>query len=191
MAANQFLYIEEPYMGKQLAVGEAAVIFPFEGDSPLVASPEGIACDRRGNLFVSLRTSDGSSYVRNGIVKITPSGESSTLADLGPAEPGCNGVLGLTTDPIGNVYAAFMACNDSHGVWKIYRDGQIEHLSGSENINLPNALTFDERGNLYVTDSFPVVPTDPGSKGGRSVQGGARGARPRLVTSMATVSWRS
>jgi sugar lactone lactonase YvrE len=115
-----------------------------------------------GNIYTSNRIGDGSSHLINEIIKTTTWGNSSVLTDLGPADPGGRGVLGLTTDPQGNVYAAFVACNSSHGVWKIYPDGSSIHLSGSQNIETPNALTFDNRGNLYVTDSSYLVGTDPG-----------------------------
>jgi sugar lactone lactonase YvrE len=149
--------------GVRLAEGEAEVIYTFS-DQPtsLSREPEGIAIDPRGNIYVSDRKSDGVQRVVNEIIKITPAGQSTIIADLGPAAPGCNGILGLTTDPEGNVYAAFTSCNENHGVWKISRNGEKMRLAGSQEINVPNALTFDKRGNLYVTDSYPVDPEGPG-----------------------------
>jgi len=42
-----------------------------------------------------------------------------------------------------------------HGVWRITCNGSRRaRLPGSERMTFPNALTFDARGNLYVTDSF-------------------------------------
>ena len=137
----------------KLASGEAEVLYDFEDPaSGGYASPEGIAFDHNGNLFVSLRTLDGAGAFANRIIKITSWGERSVLADLGPAY-GRLGAVGLTTDPRGNVYVAFNSSNEAdHGVWKIYPDGEMEHLAGSEDILSPNALTFDRKGNLYVTD---------------------------------------
>ncbi|RKX32437.1 MAG: hypothetical protein DRP71_11990, partial [Verrucomicrobia bacterium] len=80
------VFLQIPYTGcvkPKLEIGQAEVIHTFADDPPLYASPEGIALDRSGNIFVSKRTFDGSSYLKNEIVKITPSGESSVLADLG------------------------------------------------------------------------------------------------------------
>ena len=149
----------------KLAPGEAEIVYTFADDqpTPFLREPEGIALDRKGNIFVSDRRGD--TRLENKIIKIPPRGESSILADLGPSLSGCSGasgILGLTTDPIGNVYAAFGSCGNNGGVWKIYRNGHIEHLSGSEDIETPNALTFDQRGNLYVTDSSYFVESGPG-----------------------------
>jgi sugar lactone lactonase YvrE len=149
----------------KLDVGEAEVVHTFENDPPLYASPEGIAFDSQGNLFVSLRTFDGTSYVRNELIRISLKGEKTFVADLGSAEPGHHGAVGLTTDSAGNVYLALASGNAHHGVWKITPEGETEHLKGSENIEAPNSLIFDPQGNLYATDSKSRVKTreDPGS----------------------------
>jgi len=64
-------------------------------------------------------------------------------------------VLGLATDPSGEVYAAVVSFDPGiHGVWRIAKDGlTMARLQGSEGMSFPNALAFDPRGNLYVTDS--------------------------------------
>jgi sugar lactone lactonase YvrE len=151
-----------------LAPGEAKVVYSLEefsspdADPPMLGEPEGIALDWRGNIYVSHRLDNGVTRVKNEIIKITPWGTKRVIADLGPAEPGYSGVLGLTTDWWGNVYAAFGSGNERHGVWKISPWGRKTHLRGSEQINFPNDLVFDWCGNLYVTDSFPRDEMGPG-----------------------------
>lgn len=136
----------------KLALGEAEVLADFVSPVPEEAvTPEGIALDRKGNIYVGLRTTDGNSYIRNEIIKIPPRGPESVLTDLGSSNLG--GVAGLITDPQGNVYAAFTSADDNHGVWKIRPNGTKEKLEGSGQILNPNALTFDKQGDLYVTDS--------------------------------------
>jgi len=104
--------------------------------------PEGIAVDKRGNLYVSLAPPGQ-------IWKITPDGSESLLADFGEW-----GALGLAVDGPGNVYLGHSSFNpDTHGVYLVTKDGDVERLPGTEAIGLPNALAFDKRGNLYVTDS--------------------------------------
>ena len=150
-------------ISSQLATGEAQVVYQLEEDSAFIQEPEGIAVDWLGNIYISNRKHDGITRVKNEVIRITPWGDSWVVADLGPAMPGTYGILGLTTDWFGNIYAAMSSANpDNHGVWKISPYGRTKRLKGSENINVPNALTFDYRGNLYVTDSFPKVDTDPG-----------------------------
>jgi sugar lactone lactonase YvrE len=84
----------------------------------------------------------------------------STVAKLAELEldgnPGDDGVLGLAVDSGGAVYAALVSPDPAvHGVWRITCDGSRRaRLPGSERMTFPNALTFDARGNLYVTDSF-------------------------------------
>ncbi len=105
--------------------------------------PEGIAVDKSGNIYVSL---DGLGQVR----KISPDGSESLFVDFGEA-----GALGLAVDAPGNVYVARNSGNPAtHGVWRISPDGAGERLPGSEQIVFPNALAFDKRGNLYVTETF-------------------------------------
>jgi len=151
-----------------LAFGEAEFAYSLaefndpDADPPMLSEPEGIALDWRGNIYFSNRKGDGVTMTTNEIIRISPWGKKTVIADLGPAEPGFNGVLGLTTDWWGNVYAAFVSGNERHGVWKISRYGHKRHLRGSKKIKMPNDLVFDWRGNLYVTDSFPKDEAGPG-----------------------------
>lgn len=139
---------------KEVNPGEVKTILELpEGDSP-----EGIALDRRGNIYVSNRRLEGETRVPE-ILRISPNGSVSVLADF-PAITNASEetLLGLTTDMDGNVYAAFESSDHSlNGVWKVNSKGTKIRLTGSEEIDFPNALTFDQRGNLYVTDSTGSV----------------------------------
>ena len=139
----------------RLPLGDAQMIFSL----PPGNYPEGIAAGRHGVIYLANRRDDGEHFVSE-ILAIARDGSVSTLAVLDRLErdddPGDDGVLGLATDRRGNVYAALVRPGgDAHGVWKIARDGSRRtHLPGSEGMTFPNSLTFDRRGNLYVTDSF-------------------------------------
>lgn len=113
--------------------------------------PEGIAADHRGNLYVSLAP-------LGQIWQLAPDGSSRLFASLvDPASlPLPLGALGIAVDPTGDVYVALASFDPtSHGVWRITRDGaHLERLPGTESILLPNGLAFDQRRNLYVTDSL-------------------------------------
>jgi sugar lactone lactonase YvrE len=114
--------------------------------------PEGIAIDKRGNIFVSFS-------ILGVIDKIEPNGTVSEFAVLDPAVASPFGVLGLAVDAPGNVYAAVMSGNaGTHGVWRVSRDGQDQELlPGTGDMMFPNSLAFDKVGNLYVTDSFGAI----------------------------------
>jgi sugar lactone lactonase YvrE len=121
---------------------------PFDGCGFTAGDecPEGVAVDKRGNVYVSLDSPRGE------IRKFTPSGEMSTLVDFGNP-----GALGLAVDARSNVYAA-RPIDPFTGVYKVDPTGNAERLPGTEAIVLPNALAFDKRGNLYVTETFSLDP---------------------------------
>lgn len=105
--------------------------------------PEGVAVDQVGNVYVSFwsgPTTPGK------ILKFSPTGQRSVLAELSA------GVAGLAVDACGNVLAA------SDGVYRVDRQGQAVLLPGTGKILAANALTFDQRGNLYITESFSLDP---------------------------------
>lgn len=128
--------------------------------------PEGIAFDRHGNLYFGNRFAAAGGGTASELRMITPDGMLDTVVATFAASPR-NGLLGVATDLAGNVWAAVDG-GDDHGVWRICAGnhglctaagsgpGKMR-IAGSANVNFPNALTFDARGNLYVTDSGPVV----------------------------------
>ena len=122
-------------------------------------APEGIAVDATGGMYVANRRVVNGRLVSE-ILKMDVDGRISTFASLpasmsvGPL--GTSGVLGLTSDRHGNVYAALVTFDPStHGVWRIGVDGStLARLAGSEQILFPNGLAFDAKRTLYVTDSL-------------------------------------
>lgn len=148
--------------GCGLAPGETEIFYMIPQEPGCVSSSEGIAADWVGNVYISNRIGWPGYWIVNEIIKVSPWGGTSILAELGTAAPGAGGIVGLTTDWMGNVYACFPSGNENHGVWRISRNGYKERLSGSEHILVPNALTLDWRGNVYVSDSYPANPDGPG-----------------------------
>ncbi len=108
---------------------------------------EGVAVDRSGNVFVTL-------VDQGRLLKLAPG--ASEYEDFGVVPgfewAGIFGLLGLAVDDAGNVYGAVHA-GAATGVWRFdCRTGAATRLAGTEDIAIPNALTFDDLGNLYVTD---------------------------------------
>jgi sugar lactone lactonase YvrE len=122
----------------------------IEFDEEAGQLPEGIAIDKVGNMFVSIAP----------LAELWRIPPGSTQAELFGSVEGYVpnegfGLLGLAVDAPGNVFAAMSSENpDANGVWRFdRRTGQGTRIIGSEQIMVPNGLAFDQRGNLYVTDS--------------------------------------
>jgi sugar lactone lactonase YvrE len=115
-------------------------------DAALGETPEGLAIDKRGTFYVSLSPIGQ-------LRAIEPDGTQRVVATL-PVGSGF-GPLGLAVDAPGNVYVAVATFEAAtHGVYRVTRDGAATRLPGTAAIAFPNGLTFDDRGNLYVTDSI-------------------------------------
>jgi sugar lactone lactonase YvrE len=138
-------------------------LIPF--DASQGEYPEGVAVDKVGNVFVSI---GGASGPRGAILKFTPSGEKSLLVDFGTP-----GAIGLAVDAEGDVYVARNIA-PNNGVYRVDRHGRAVRLPGTEQIALPNALAFDKRGDLYVTETYSINPSS-----GEFDQGGIWKIPPR------------
>jgi sugar lactone lactonase YvrE len=113
---------------------------PFPG-----LSAEGVAVDRAGRVYVTVR--EGSNGV---VLEFDRHGNSRRLAELGPGMIG-----GLAFSPLGTLYVA-VAAGVGQGVYRVSRDGTTDLLPGTEKMAFANALAFDCRGTLYITESFSL-----------------------------------
>jgi sugar lactone lactonase YvrE len=132
-----------------VSVAGAAVDVDVVVDYDLAAGelPEGVAVDKRGDVFVSLSP-------LGQVRKISRDGSETTLAQVVPPGTG-NGVAGLAVDAPGNVYVAAPTLDPAtSGVYKIARDGSLARLPGTGAIVFPNGVTLDKEGNVYVTDTI-------------------------------------
>ncbi|NNE69167.1 MAG: hypothetical protein HKN29_02260 [Rhodothermales bacterium] len=128
-------------------------------------SPEGIAVDCAGNLYIG---------VRNGVTSrvdiLRADGQQEVYAMLPDQGEGGTGVLGLLVDEDGLLYAAHGARNGVGGIYTITPDRQVNRIAGSEGMMLPNSVALSDDGTLYATDSFgPSTVFVPG--GGCEVAG--------------------
>lgn len=152
-----------------MCLAQAAGTFPsfIPTDASLAEFPEGVAVDKVGNVYMSIRQSPFGPIpaLTDQVWKFTPSGEKTVLADFGhPGGGGC----GLAVDAEGNVYMARTASAAPHnGVYRVDRGGQILLVPGTGAIVFPDGLAFDPQGNLFISAPFSV---DPGS--GAFAQGG-------------------
>ena len=86
-------------------------------------------------------------------MKVSLDGTASTFAVLPPGT-----TQGITTDPQGNLYVllntALGQLSNVGQLWRISRDGTTQTLLAAVNARDLNGLAFDDRGNIYISDSF-------------------------------------
>lgn len=122
-------------------------------DSLALETPESMAFDTDGNLYVSLA-------LTGEIRVIAPDGTQSTLAWLplgAPPLTACGGfvdIMGaLAIDHSGDLYVTVASCDAAdRGVWRVGPDGETEIVAQLPTNALPNGITIDG-DTLYVADS--------------------------------------
>lgn len=136
--------------GGDAAVADGHVSVRVEFNEAEGQLPEGVAVDKQGNIFVSLAP-------LGQLWRIAPGSDEPEVFGVVPGiTPGSDlGLLGLTTDARGNIYAGVQSSDpDANGVWVFdRRSGEASRIQGSEAIGIANDVAFDKRGNLYITDS--------------------------------------
>jgi len=116
--------------------------------------PRGVAVDKVGHVYVSASVYvEAVEHIR--VWKFTPAGEELFSVDIGRGTIG-----GLMVDAKGDLYIALAAGAD-RGVYRMDRQGAVELLPGSNQIFFANGLAFDDRGNLYITESVSIASPGP------------------------------
>ncbi len=136
-----------------LPEGEIELVVDFDGAAG--EFPEGVAVDKKGNVFVSM------SHLGE-VWRFPPRGDASVVCHIDLDNSFFNfGVVGLAVDAQGNVYAAVASLDPAtQGIYRIGRRGEgCERIAGTEDLGFADGLAFtdglafDKRENLYVTEA--------------------------------------
>lgn len=128
------------------------------------ADPFGIVVDAQGNVFVS------DAGASNRIIKITPQGAVATVAggeekfaDGNGSAASFNSPSALALDAAGNI---FVADTGNNRIRKVARDGTVTTVAGDgaagyrdgraadSEFDAPVGVAVDERGNVFVADTY-------------------------------------
>jgi sugar lactone lactonase YvrE len=143
--------------GKDTSAAPAELFPAFISMPGVMAS--GVAVDKVGNVYVSVRESVGD-LMCGDIWKYSPAGVHSFFAEIGTGE-----IYGLAVSANGDLYAAMGRIGSNRGVYRVDHEGQVELLPGSDQIVFANAIAFDDRGTMYITESYSGTPPAYGPGG--------------------------
>jgi len=140
------------HVGSTHAKSKIGPVVPF-GNLRADGGLEGLAISPKNEVYAAAQ-------VERVIYRITPEGNVSAFANFGFNQDDIY-LVGLAVAGDDSVYAAVMGCGrtDLNGVWRVDSSGQptlafpMPVPGGECGASIPNALAFDDDGNLYVTES--------------------------------------
>mgnify|MGYP000579575991 CR=1 FL=1 len=122
---------------------EVSVIESY--DASIGELPEGVAVGPDGDIYVTLA---GTGELRH-LDRHTYAGE--TLASF---DTGFGFLLGMAFNGPDLYVALASFVESTSGVWRVYPDGSKTRVIAFGGGEFPNDLTFDQAGNMYVTESI-------------------------------------
>jgi sugar lactone lactonase YvrE len=113
-------------------------VFASTALGPGLSSPEGLAFDSAGNLYVAMTWGPA-------IEKFTPGGGGSVFATNILCQPN-----GLAFDSAGNLYVA-NSCSSPSSIAKFTPDG-VGSIFATDRLSSPQGLAIDSAGNIYAAN---------------------------------------
>jgi sugar lactone lactonase YvrE len=137
------------------SVGEVQPVLAMQNENFDRLLFEGVATARDGSIYTQEQCTGD-------VLRIRPNGAQKVVATIPygvEQDRGCNyaGGLGVAVSDDGDVWVAVISwVPESHGVWRIRRNGSAELAvpMSPDEAPVPNGLAFDSHGNLYVSESF-------------------------------------
>jgi sugar lactone lactonase YvrE len=108
--------------------------------------PESVTLDDDGTFYMSMA---------GNVQRLVPGGELELFASL-PIPPGAF-AGGVKIGPDGDLYVTsggFSPSPSAAFVWRVEADGTVHEVAALDPFGFPDDLTFDDEGNLYVSDAF-------------------------------------
>lgn len=123
--------------------GDVGVQTVFSLDPSVGQNPEGVAVDKKGNVFLSVAPTGD-------LLRRDKKGNVTTHAHF---NTGGGFLLGMTVDKSDNVYIALASFNADQGVYKVTPGGAVSFVASIP--GFPNDIAIDKQSrNLYVTESI-------------------------------------
>ena len=119
-------------------------------DAAVGELPEGVAVSPAGDVYVTLA---GTGEIR---VLDRKDKVGATLAQL---DVGNGFLLGMAFDDDDLYVALASFVEETSGVWQVDADGTAQRVVAFGAGEFPNDLTFDEDGNMYITESIGAAIT--------------------------------
>ena len=145
-AQNLFVsgFTSPPYGGDYIhEITPGGAISPFASE---LSSPNGIAFNSAGDLFVTEYPEAFTNYTSGSIYVFTPSGAQSTFAS------GLDAPFGLVFNSAGDL---FVADAGNGNIYEFTPDGQRSTFASG--LVQPTALAFNSAGDLFVAEYAPAL----------------------------------
>jgi sugar lactone lactonase YvrE len=140
---------------------DVAPISTIDGAATRLGSPEAIALDSKGNIYVTSEVWNAGAYAGGSVVVFSASskGNASPIATIAGPHTGLHGVNSVTVDSSGNIYVGAQIGNDGPAGVEVFAAGsngdvkpQVTIVGPDTGVQNANGIAIDPRGALFVAN---------------------------------------